>query len=126
MLCYIIHRYYAFDIGEPELVYAIHISVQQREYVYNTTTKKEEAVWKTVGEAAVGPKVFGRKITSNKLKESPEVRESIISTGIMTECSVGHQALDIHVYTRDYVQSPIILTHVQYRHIDNTQIRACQ
>ena len=78
-ICYIIHRYYAFDIGEPEVVYAIHISVQQREYIYNTTTKKEEAVWKTVGEAAVGPKVFGRKITSNKVKESPEVCENVVS-----------------------------------------------
>ena len=97
MLCYIMHRYYAFDIGEPEVVYAIHISVQQREYVYNMTTKREEAVWKTVGEAAVGPKVFGHKIKNNKVKESPEVCENVISTGIMTECSVGYQAFVHHM-----------------------------
>ena len=56
------------------MVYAIYISVQQRVYVYNTTTKKEEVKWMTVGEAVVGPKVFGSKITSSKVKKSPEVR----------------------------------------------------
>ena len=53
--------------------FAIYIYVQQQDYVYNTTTKKEEVKWFTIAEAVVGPEYFGRKISNPKLKESPEV-----------------------------------------------------
>ena len=65
-------------------MYGIHIHVQQRDYVYNTTTKREEVKWKNIGEAVVGPKVFGRKVTNTKVKNSPEVSETSLPLEIMT------------------------------------------
>ena len=67
------YRYRVFSIEDPYVSYGIKVVVQQHFIVFNTTTKKEEVQWITVGETVVGPQVRGGLLKDRELKDSPEV-----------------------------------------------------
>ena len=66
-----LHRYAMYTFKDPYLSFGVYITVQQLDYVYNFTTKKDEKIWTTVGKRRIGPLAKGQRIKN--WKDTPEV-----------------------------------------------------
>lgn len=83
-----------YGFSDPYVTFSVYITVQQLDYVYNITTKKDEPTWTTVGRRRIGPLAKGQIITN--WKNSPEVD----AVHVYTAAKPLYQPLiyDLHVY----------------------------
>lgn len=55
-----------FIINDPYLTYKINVTVQQLDYQRINTTGMKEDVWRTIGNAEIGPQKIGQNTAQDQ------------------------------------------------------------